>query len=158
MLDLSITALLITIGLVTIFEVKVLSYDFEELPKVSRGGWNFPAIFYAVWNELGFALIGFSLVGVFIEHANLQWTCRTLWLPRYSYGAYLLHPITSVAIEVAVEAVLGCPSDYQDSRYGVWPLLGPILMTIIVGAMNILVTCIAAWGFVSTIPWVPNII
>jgi glucan biosynthesis protein C len=157
-LDLSITALLITIGLATIFEVKVLGYKFGELSKVSRGGWNFPALFYAVWNELGFALVGFSLVRVFIEHANIEWTYKTLWLPRYSYGAYLLHPIISVAIELAVEDIMGCPSDYQGSRYGVWPMLGPILMTIIVGAMNIAATWIAAWGFVSTIPLVRKII
>jgi acyltransferase-like protein len=157
-LRLSIAALLLIIGLMTVFEVKVLGFDFEELSKVSRGGWNFPAMFYAVWNELGFALIGFSLVGVFIEHGNRQWTYGTLWLPRYSYGAYLLHPLTSVAIELAVEALMRCPSGYHDSRHDVWLLFGPVLMTIAVGSMNIVATWITAWGFVSTIPLVQKII
>jgi hypothetical protein len=95
---------------------------------------------------------------VFIEHGNRQWTYGPLWLPRYSYGAYLLHPLISVAIELAVEALMGCPSRYQDSRDGFWPIFGPVLMTVVIGPMNIVATWIAAWGLVSTIPLVEKII
>ena len=158
MLYRSITAVLLILGLTSIFEVEVLGFKFEELSKLSRGGWNFPALVYAVWNELGFALIGFSLVGAFIEYGNRQWTYGTLWLPRYSYGAYLLHPVTSVAIDLTVEALMGCPTGYKDSRHGFWPLFGPVLMTIVIGSMNIVTAWIAAWGFVSKIPLVQKII
>jgi hypothetical protein len=158
MLRVSVSGLMLFLGLMTIFEVKVLGFTFEELSNATRGGWNVPALVYAVWNELGFALIGFSLVGVFLEHGNRQWTYRTLWLPRYSYGAYLLHPLTSVAIEITVEALMGCPTAYQASRHKFWPLFGPVLMTIVVGFINIVATWIAAWGFVSKIPLVQKII
>jgi hypothetical protein len=147
-----------SIGLLTTMEEKMMGIDIERVMQLTRGGLNIPALFYAAWNEMGFALIGFGLVAAFLRYGDFPWTCGSIWLPRYSYGAFLLHPPVSLGIELALESFMGCQAgDYRIHR-GLWPLFGPVLVTLVVGVMNILASWTAAWIFLSTAPLVSRII
>jgi glucans biosynthesis protein C len=149
---------LFSLGLLTVIEEKLMGIDTERLIQLTAGGLNFPALFYAIWNEMGFALIGFALLAAFVQNGDFPWTYGKLWLPRYSYAAFLLHPPVSVGIELALESLMGCQEKDYMTRHGLWLLFGPVLMTLVVGPLNILATWAAAWTFLSLVPAVGKII
>ena len=158
-LFLSLMLSLLSLGLLTVMEEKMMGIDVERVIQLTRGGLNIPALVYAAWNEMGFALIGFALVAAFLQYGDFPWTCGNLWLPRYSYGAFLLHPPVSLGIELALESFMGCQAgDRRSHRHGFWPLFGPMLMTLVVGLVNILASWTAAWSLLSTVPLVSRII
>lgn len=157
-LFLSLMLCLCTLGLSTAMEEKMMDIDVERLMQLTRGGFNVPALIYAVWNEMGFALIGFALVAVFLQYGDVPWTWGKLWLPRYSYGAFLLHPPVSLGIELAVEFLMGCQAGDHGSEHGFWPVLGPVVVTLVVAPFNILASWTAAWCFLFMLPLARRII
>ena len=147
------------LGVLTALEVKMMKdMDLARVTELSRGGFNVPAAVYAAWNEMGFALMGFGLVAVFLRHGDFPWTCGDVWLPRYSYGAFLLHPPVSVGVELAVESLMGCRAEHHRAQHGIWSLFGPVLLTLGVGLVNVIASWIAAWCFLSAVPLVGTII
>ena len=157
-LSLSLMAIMCSIGLLNALEARVLGVDLKRIFELSRGGFNVPALVYAVWNEMGFALIGFALVAIFLRYCDVPWTWRNFWFPRYSYAAFLLHPLLSAGLEIAMESFMGCRAGSHRSERGVWSLLGPVLLTFLVGVLNILTTWIAAWALLSAVPLIARII
>jgi hypothetical protein len=149
---------LFSLGLLTAIEEKLMGIDAERLIQLTRGGLNVPALFYAVWNEMGFALIGFALLAVFLHYGDFPWTYGKFWLPRYSYAAFLLHPPVSLGIELTMESFMGCQAKDHTSHHGIWPLFGPVLVTLVFGLLNILASWAAAWSFLSIVPLVSKII
>ena len=144
---------LFTLGVMHVIERFALGLDDEQMMELGRGGFNLPALLYAIWNEVGFATIGFALLAAFLEHADYPWTLfgGGLWLPRYSYGAYLLHAPVSVVVEIAVEALMGCSKSFYGTN--IWALLGPVLMTVGVGMANV----IGSWTASIVVHLVPGI-
>jgi hypothetical protein len=108
-------------------------YDSSE---PTKGGWNLSALIYAIWNEFSFVLIGPALMAHFQRWYNRPAT-SWLWQARYSYAAYLIHPLLSVAIEVLVDWLLCASGDglcASDMRW--WRIVGPVIFTGVVGLVN----------------------
>lgn len=149
----SVTKLLGTLTLVTfslglIFLVPPAGEDHIQL---CRGGFNLPALIYAIWNEVGFATIGPALLAVFMKHLSFPLYLRSLrlkkdrsetgggvFLARYSYTAFLLHPLVSIAVELVIESLMNCKG--EPDPHGLWSLMGPVVLALAVGAVNILAT------------------
>lgn len=146
------------LGLLTLLDQKIMGIDMDQVMELMRGGFNFAAATYAVWNEMGFALIGFAIVAVFVRHGDFPWRWRNVWLPRYSYAAFLLHPLVSLGIELAVESLMGCRTEDHRSYHGLWSLLGSVLLTLVVGVVNVFASWTAAWCFVSFVPFMSRIV
>jgi hypothetical protein len=158
----SLVIMLCSLGLSAVLAKMIIgAEDKQQLMELARGGLNIPALIYAVWGELGFALTGFSLVNVFLRHGDFPWNWRSLWLPRFAYGAFLLHPVVSLGIELALEFWMGCHGRAgagQALHHGIWTSLGPALLTIVAGLLNIAGSWIASWVLLSTVPVVNKVI
>jgi hypothetical protein len=157
----------LVLGLVVgILTVRTASKS-DDLLQLLIGGLNLPALLYAAWNEVGLALVGSSLIALFANHVNFpiyldyafprvygrqngmagdkvkseaksgpkQSSPRPL-IARYSYAAFLVHPLVSLAVEILVDGIC------DEAQSQIWKLLGPVFLTIIVGAMNVA----ASWG------------
>ena len=153
----ALTLMLLSLGLLTGIE-RMRGIDVEQLGQLTRGGFNFPAMYYAVWNEAGFAFIGFALVAAFLQHGDVRWTYGNVWLPRYAYGAFLLHPLVSLAVELPLESFMGCRVGNHRSNSGLHAILGPALGTLVVGMVNIIATWTVAWLLLSAFPMVSRVI
>ncbi|ORY65434.1 acyltransferase 3 [Pseudomassariella vexata] len=121
-------------------------------------GWTTAAAFYALWNELCFNSIGPAQVNYFERNQN-QPAKRKLWSPRYSYGAFLLHPPVSWAIGEGVDALL-CAEGKQPAwmKSRVWKDLGPILMTGVVGTADLVASFATSMLLVDYVPGVGKLI
>ncbi|KAK2591367.1 hypothetical protein QQS21_010944 [Conoideocrella luteorostrata] len=116
----------------------------------SSGGWNATALLYAIWNEFSFITIGPALVSHFSRWHNRPATF-TLFQPRYSYGAFLVHMVVIVTAEVALDSVLA----YHSS---VWKWLGPSALTVGVGAVNVCASFGLAKVLLDKFPFLRRII
>ncbi|KIX07098.1 uncharacterized protein Z518_05075 [Rhinocladiella mackenziei CBS 650.93] len=124
------------------------------------GGFSLPALLYAIWNEVSFAAIMPALITLFSQRFNSSWTLKignnkVVNLPRYSYAAFLLHPLVSLIIELSLENIMGCSSPESASMIRI---LGPILMTLSVGLLNIAASWIAAYLLVEYVPYIGMVI
>jgi hypothetical protein len=123
------------------------------------GGWNWPALLYAVWNEFSYIVICPALVRYFATWHNRPVTSG-IFQAKYSYGAFLVHMLASILPEVAFDRVLG----YTGSGNGVlatnsaWRWLGPSIMTVVVGAANVYSSFGAAKVLLDAFPALRNVI
>ena len=72
----SLSILLLTLSLTTLLQCYFLHLTIPQISSLSRGGLNIPALVYAVWNELGFMLLGFSILALFTARYDQPWTLR----------------------------------------------------------------------------------
>ncbi|KAI0133791.1 hypothetical protein BJ170DRAFT_607456 [Xylariales sp. AK1849] len=119
-------------------------------------GWTTAAAIYAIWNELCFNSIGPAHVNYFERNKNHP-AKQKLWSPRYSYGAFLLHPPISWAIGESIDALL-CPGGKQNKpawmNTRVWQNFGPLLMTGVVGTADIVASYATSMLLVDYVPGV----
>jgi glucans biosynthesis protein C len=130
------------------------------------GGFNVPALLYAIWNEASFALIAPALMRVFAKYANhpihmgsgpyLRKDTPRVLLARYSYAAYLSHVFVSLGVELAVEAVRECSS--TQFTVGTAVLDGPVVTTLCVGLTNVLFSYFMGYLVVEYVPGARQII
>ncbi|KAJ7124958.1 acyltransferase 3 [Mycena epipterygia] len=106
------------------------------------GGMNPLAAFYAIWNELSFYFIGTALFSVFHESAHT--TKRWGNTARYSYGAFLLHSIIVVSLQILVDG-------------GGRGALSGVIKAFVVGTMGVCVSWAAGWALIR-IPGVGKIV
>ena len=127
--------------------------------ETGKGGWNASALTYAYWNEFSFIVLGPSVMhhfSRFHDSAAKRW----LWQPRFSYAAYLLHPLLSVGVEVIVDEVL-CRGGKGICAAEAWwwrLLVGPLVFTVVVGCVNASLAFTVARGFVGYVPGVKSIL
>lgn len=93
-------------------------------------GFNTLAISYAVWNETTGFLLGATIMNIFERQ---EWS-RRKWgsLGRYSYAAFLVHPIVCVGVPVALEG-------WQDDG---------VVKAGFLGMLNVLGSWGIGWGLV----------
>lgn len=117
------------------------------------GGWNSTSLLYSIWNELSFVLIGPALAFYFLNFYKKPAMSR-LFQSRDSYGAYLAHMLISTVVERGFDGVL--VSDNSTLRYflgsSVWKACGPVVLTLVVGAMNVVVTFAVARFMLNKLP------
>ncbi|KAJ7690638.1 acyltransferase 3 [Mycena rosella] len=128
--------------LVAILSITALAIPFKLTSHLFFGGANPVALFYAIWNELCFYFIGTALFSLFhdSEYATRRWGSTA----RYSYAAFLLHPIVVVALQVLVDSSGGAA-------------LNGVIKTLAVGALGVCLSWAAGWAVVQ-IPGVGKII
>jgi glucans biosynthesis protein C len=148
-------------GVIVISIVLAPSDSIEDVVRSMAGGFNVPALLYAVWNELSFVTIAPSLISVFAQHLNTPFCIksrdgRTREFARYSYASFLLHPPVSMVVELVVERMMACSLGPLSSAWIIW--LGPGLMTISVGIVNILASWAAGWVMVEYVPFLWRIV
>nr|GAT48753.1 acyltransferase 3 [Mycena chlorophos] len=106
------------------------------------GGWSFVALFYAVFNEVCFYFIGRAWYSFF--HDSEYTTQRWKNTARYSYGAYLVHSLVVVGLQILVDGAVGGALD-------------GLFKAIIVGGLAVLGSWALAVVLIS-IPFVGRII
>jgi glucans biosynthesis protein C len=102
-----------------------------KFPDGFAGGPNPLALLYAVYNEVIGYLIFAALWNWFRRHADTSWGT----IGRYAYGAFLVHPVVSVAIEAGL--------DNWEASAGT--------KILVVGTLN----TIASWGVAHLLLLVP---
>jgi hypothetical protein len=130
------------------------------------GGFNIPALLYAIWNEASFALVAPALIRVFAKHANrpihigvgahLRRDNPRALLARYSYAAFLSHALVSLGVELAFDAASECSSTQSTAKVVV--LGGPVLMTVVVGLTNVLFSHSMGYLLVEYVPGAGKIV
>lgn len=167
LVDLVWALCLSVIGLFALFGVSARSSpsvltSFEHI----MGGFSIPALLYAIWNEVSFALVAPALMRVFAKHANRPIyvgipghhrgdTPRVL-LARYSYAAFLSHTLVSLGVELVVEAVSACSSSRPPAAIYVFG--GPVLMTASIGSVNVVLSYFVGCLLVEYIPGAGKIV
>jgi hypothetical protein len=143
---------------------------FRERAKETIGGWNLPALVYAVWNEVFFYLLGSAWLSLYFygsspDSGAKKWE-RALLDPgrlfsaRYSYAAYLLHIIPVTAAQVFVAMVMGRSETARIGRLVVSSGLGGSCeaKTVISGMLGLVGTWVLGWVVVVWVPGVGRII
>ncbi|KAH7408066.1 acyltransferase 3 [Cadophora sp. MPI-SDFR-AT-0126] len=104
-----------------------------------RGGWNWLAFSYAVWNESTGLLIGSTALDAF---RGSSWGTKK-WrnLGKYSYGAFLVHQPVCVAMQCIMDK---------------WPA-SSVSKTVVIGIPAIVASWIAGWAL-TLLPGVEKII
>lgn len=117
------------------------------------GGWNSTSLLYSMWNELSFALIGPALASYFLNFYNKPAMSR-LFQSRDSYGAYLAHMLLSSIVERGIDWVLASDNGTLRQILGssVWKACGPVVLTLTVGALNVVVTFAVARFILNKLP------
>jgi glucans biosynthesis protein C len=167
LLNLAISIFASVFGLGAVLGVDLLSaLSFDEAMASLLGGLNLPALLYAIWNELSFAMIAPALFRVFADHADsppylsvplrIRGTKSRILLARYSYAAFLVHTLVSLGVELLVEAASGCSAG--NGHTGVHAAVGPVMMTALVGTINVLLSWIAGWALVEFVPGVGRVV
>jgi len=139
-----------------------VSTSFEQV----LGGFNIPALLYAIWNEASFALVAPTSIRVFAKYTNrpirigvgahLRRATPRVLLARYFYAAFLSHALVSLGIELAVEAASECSSTQITTGTAV--LGGPVLTTVCVGLTNVLFSYFMGYLLVEYVPGAGQII
>lgn len=93
------------------------------------GGWNLCAFLYAMWNEVCGYLLGTAMLAVFEKYARGSWGS----LARYSYPAFLVHPIVVVAFQLVVDG---------------WET-NPLIKTAVVGGISVMGSWCMGWVLVQ---------
>lgn len=116
------------------------------------GGWNIGAVAYALWNELSFALLTPAVARVFYTRFNKR-VASTLYQPRYSYAAFLIHWLVIAVNNVALEALLA-PSKVPPAWTTAlsWKAIGPVIMTAIMGSVNVTSSFVIGKWAIQSIP------
>ena len=127
--------------------------------ETGKGGWNASALTYAFWNEFSFIVLGPSVMyhfGQFHDSPAKSW----LWQPRFSYAAYLLHPLLSVGVEVLVDGLLYGGGQGICAGEAWWwrSLVGPLAFTVVVGCLNASMAFTLARGLVENVPGMKRIL
>jgi fucose 4-O-acetylase-like acetyltransferase len=114
-----------------------LSPERYSLSSLNRS-FNLLAFSYAVWNETTGFLLGASLLNLF---ERKEWG-RRKWenVGRYSYAAFLVHPVICVGLQVAFEG---------------WKA-GGMAKTLVCGSLGVVGSWATAWGLVK-VPWVGKV-
>lgn len=107
-----------------------------------NGGANFRAVLYAIWNEVCFYFIGTALFSFF--HGDPRTEKKWGNSARYSYGAFLLHPIVVVSLQIMVDKTAGGS-------------LSGVIKTLVVGTASAGISWAAAWALIR-IPGVEKIV
>lgn len=160
----AITAILVSLATLPLVWLPYLFRDVgkdwvaQSMAELS-GGWNCSALLYAVWNEFSFVIISPALVRYFSACHN-QPSSSSLFQAKYSYGAFLAHMLVSIVPEVAFDRVLGYGEGGLNPLVtnSLWKWLGPSIMTVIVGTMNIYSSFGAAKGLLDAFPSLRRII
>ena len=76
----------------------------------------------------------------------------TSLLTRYSYGAILLSPLVSLAVELRADALL--LDDNESVNENTSSSSSPVLMTCVIGVVNIFASWMVAWAFIRFVPGV----
>ena len=123
------------------------------------GGWNPTSFLYSAWNEISFALIWPALVLHFFNKYNTK-AESTLFQARNSYGAYLVHMFVSTVIERFID---GAMISMQGLIFGlsgssIWSATGMVLMTGLVGGVNVIASFAMAEVLLDKIPVLRKII
>ncbi len=161
LMDLAWSLCLNIAGLVALFGVSLcslilLSASIERV----MGGFNLPALLYAIWNEVSFAMITPAVMRFFTHHVNhpirlsvpgasLGFSSKVS-LARSSYAAFLSHTIVSVGVELVVDALSACSS--TQSPTGIEVSAGPVVITILIGMTNVVLSCLVGWFLVQYVP------
>jgi len=120
------------------------------------GGWNIKSLLYATWNEFSFVIVGPALMSLFQRRYSSPATSK-LFSTRYSYAAFIVHAPVSVAVMAAVDSVL-CPGRqaraWMDNT--VWKLAGPVMMTAVVGMMDLFASFAIGRFLVDYVPGVSS--
>lgn len=130
--------------LFAIISLAVISIPFRLTPSWFAGGANPAALLYAIWNEVFFYFIGSALYTVFHDWSFT--TKRWGTTARYSYGAFLIHPVVIVALQILVDT--GSARTIH---------LHSVLKTVFVGFFGVILSWAAAWLLIR-IPAVGKII
>ncbi|KAJ7128925.1 hypothetical protein C8R43DRAFT_685260 [Mycena crocata] len=128
--------------LVAFFSIAVMAMLGGLILNVFAGGWNLWALFYAIWNELCFYFIGTALFSFF--HASPHTTKKWGNTARYSYGAFLLHSIVIVALQILVDKSVRGTVD-------------GVVKTVVVGTLGVCISWAATWALIR-IPGVGKIV
>jgi hypothetical protein len=99
---------------------------------------------------------------VFANHGNetlwatIPGTGSKLLVKRYAYAAFWLHPPVSMGMEALVEVVSSCitATDVGSGSHGLYACIGPGPITACVGALNVIVSWVAAGVLVEYVPFV----
>lgn len=122
------------------------------------GGWNLAAAAYAIWNEFSFVLIGPALMDYFQRHHNTA-ASSPLWQARYSFTAFLVHAPLSVAIQAVVDKGLaGNPRVLGIMSNPVGAILGPIVLTGVMGYANTAASFALSRWLLETFPWLKRVL
>ncbi|KAJ7755746.1 acyltransferase 3 [Mycena maculata] len=108
----------------------------------SQGGANLAALIYAIWNECCFYFIGTTLFSFF--HSSPYTTKKWGSSARYSYGAYLIHPIVVVSLQIMLDKSVGRSVD-------------GVIKMLVVGTAGTCISWAAAWAVIR-IPGVGRVI
>jgi hypothetical protein len=123
-----------------------------------KGGWNAAALTYAFWNEFSFVLLAPALTSYFLQYHNhpaKSW----LWNPRFSYAAYLLHPLFSVVVEVLVDVIFCRGGGWCRAGEKWWKVfIGPVVFTVAVGWVNAALAFVMGRGLVGYVPGIGKIL
>lgn len=133
------TSLLTLIGVWLPYIVTERAPNWLELSLADAvGGWNITALLYAVWNEFAFMLISPALVSFFAKWYNKP-AASSVIRPRYSYGAFLVHMLVNAVVECGFEQVLRLVNGDSGrvATSSVWRTMGPVIMTAVVGTVNV---------------------
>jgi glucans biosynthesis protein C len=118
------------------------------------GGWDYRAALYALWNEASFVVVGPAMMALWRARWDRPARSR-LFAARYAYAAFLVHTPVSIAVEVALDAVL-CPGGRRAAwmETGLWQGFGAVVVTAVVGAVNTVASFAVARGLVDYVPGV----
>jgi glucans biosynthesis protein C len=143
---------------------------FKERAMELLGGWNLPALVYAVWNEVFFYLLGSAWLSLYF-YGSSQYSGAKRWeralldpgrlFPaRYSYAAYLLHIIPVTAAQVFVATAMGSSGTQRMGSLLVSSDLGGLCeaKTFISGMLGLVGTWALGWMVVVWVPGVGRII
>lgn len=126
----------------------------EQMLQEMSGGWNIAAASYALWNEFSCSLVAPALVDTFYRKYN-QASASSIFQPRYSYAAFLVHWLIIAATATGVDGVFHATEEgpYWKTRL-LWKIAGPILMTCVLGTINTLSSFILGK---YALKWIPRL-
>ncbi|KAJ7757115.1 acyltransferase 3 [Mycena metata] len=127
--------------LFAIISLAGIAIPFRLTPSIA-GGANLAALLYVIWNEVFFYFIGSALYSVFQLYTMKRWGNTA----RYSYGAFLIHSVVIVALQILVDA--GSASIIH---------LHSVVKTVFVGFFGVILSWAVAWILIR-IPAVGKII
>ncbi|KAF7299728.1 Acyltransferase 3 [Mycena chlorophos] len=76
-----------------------------------HGGWNPAALFYAVWNDACFYFLGRAWYSYFLASPHTKRKWGDMLQARASYGAFLVHSVVVVALQIVVDRAAGAMLD-----------------------------------------------
>jgi len=125
------------------------------------GGWSYKSLLMTLWEDFSFVIVAPALTALFQRRYSGPASSKLL-SPRYSYAAFLVHTPVSVALEILVDHVLtGGRPGYQPAewmRTKAWTLVGPTLMTAVMGSLNVVASYALGRCLVDCIPGVGQLI